>query len=44
MPTTQKYVENVILKTEIEKDPHGYRYMFLGDRYEPAQIFVIMNS
>ena len=42
LPTTQKAVANAILKSGINNDPNGCRYMFMDNRYASPQLFAMM--
>ena len=44
LTTTQRYVANSILKTQIENDPIICRYLFLHRRYASPQLLEIMTS
>ena len=42
LPTTQKAVANSILKSGIDNDEHGCRYLFMDNRYAAPQLFALM--
>ena len=42
LPTTQKAVANAILKSKINNDKDGCRYLFMDNRYAAPQLFALM--
>ena len=42
LPTTQKAVANSILKSGIDNDEYGCRYLFMDNRYAAPQLFALM--
>ena len=42
LPTTQKAVANAILKSGIDNDTNGCRYLMMDNRYTPPQLFALM--
>ena len=42
LPTTQKAVANAILKSKINNDRDGCRYLFMDNRYAAPQLFALM--
>ena len=42
LPTTQKAVANAILKSGIDNDKDGCRYLFMDNRYAAPQLFALM--
>ena len=41
LPTTQKAVANLILKSGIENDVYGCMYLFMDNRYVVQQLFAL---
>ena len=44
LPTTQKAVANAILKSNIDNDTDGVRYIFMDNRYAAPQLFALMTT
>ena len=44
LPTTQKAVSNAILKSNIDNDTDGVRYIIMDNRYGAPQLFVMMTT
>ena len=42
LPTTQKAVANAILKSQIDNDKDGCRYLFMDNRYAAPQLLALM--
>ena len=42
LPTTQKAVANAILKSQIDNDTDGCRYLFMDNRYAAPQLLALM--
>ena len=43
LPTTQKSIANAIIKSVIANYPHGYRHIFLDNRYSAPQLFTLVE-
>ena len=44
LPTTQKAVANAIIKSGINNDAHGCRYMFMDNQYATPQLLALMSK
>ncbi len=44
LPTTQKAVVNVIVKSGISNDPFGKRELYMDNRYTAPELFVLLRE
>ena len=44
LPATHKYVSNAIINSGIVNNSHGYRHLYIDNRYAVPQLFVLIES